>query len=61
MTQSASLSITKSASTRTVSMVGQTIDYTFTVVNTGNVTLTDVAVTDHPTLPPTGSLPRVGV
>ena len=51
VTQSASLSITKSASTRTVSMVGQTIDYTFTVVNTGNVTLTDVAVTDHPTAP----------
>ncbi len=48
VTQSAALSITKSASTRTVSMVGQTIDYTFTVVNTGNVTLTDVAVTDHP-------------
>ena len=48
VTQSAALSITKSASPTTVSMVGQTIDYTFTVVNTGNVTVTDVAVTDHP-------------
>ncbi len=53
VTQFAALSITKSASPTTVSMVGQTIDYTFSVVNTGNVTLTDVGVTDHPTAPAT--------
>ena len=51
VTQTAALSVTKSASPTTVSMVGQIIDYTFTVVNTGNVTLTDVIVTDHPRAP----------
>ena len=51
VTQSPALSITKSASPTTVTMAGQTIDYTFTEVNTGNVTLIDVGVTDHPTGP----------
>ncbi len=51
VTQSPALSITKSASPTTVAMVGQAIDYTFTVANTGNVTLTDVGVTDNPTAP----------
>ena len=51
VTQSPALSITKSASPTTVTMAGQTIDYTFTEVNTGNVTLIDVGVTDNPTGP----------
>jgi uncharacterized repeat protein (TIGR01451 family) len=49
--QTPALSIAKSATPMTVAMVGQTIDYTFTVTNTGNVTLTDVGVTDNPAAP----------
>ncbi|MER7847843.1 LPXTG cell wall anchor domain-containing protein [Kitasatospora sp. NPDC096077] len=40
------LTILKSASPTTVSAVGQTVDYSFLVTNTGNVTLTNVAVTE---------------
>ena len=40
------LTITKSANPTVVSTVGQTVTYTFTVTNTGNVDLTDVSVTD---------------
>ena len=50
-TQSPSLSITKSASPTTVTATGQTVSYTFTVINTGNVSLTTVGVTDVPTAP----------
>ena len=57
VTQSPSLSITKSADPTTVTMVGESIEYTFTVVNTGNVTLADVGVTDHPTFPSDGVTP----
>ncbi len=57
VTQSPALSITKSANPTTVSMIGQTIEYTFTVADTGNVTLTDVGVTDHPTEPADGVVP----
>jgi uncharacterized repeat protein (TIGR01451 family) len=51
VTQTPRLSVTKSAAPTTVDQVGQTIDYTFTVANTGNVTLTDVGVTDNPVAP----------
>jgi uncharacterized repeat protein (TIGR01451 family)/fimbrial isopeptide formation D2 family protein len=44
--QSPSISVTKTANVTTVSAVGQTVTYTFAVQNTGNVTLTDVDVTD---------------
>ena len=50
-TQSPQLTITKSASPTTVTAAGQTVTYTFSVVNTGNVTLTSVGVTDVPTAP----------
>ena len=50
-TQSPQLTITKSASPTTVTAAGQTVTYTFSVVNTGNVTLTSVGVTDVPTSP----------
>jgi uncharacterized repeat protein (TIGR01451 family) len=46
-----SLSISKSTSTASVSSVGDTIHYSFVVSNTGNVTLTDVGVTDNPVSP----------
>ena len=55
VTQSASISISKSSSPTTVTAAGQIVTYTYTVVNTGNVTLTDVAVTDVPT-PPAGGV-----
>ncbi|MFT3860586.1 GEVED domain-containing protein [Micropruina sp.] len=45
------LSLDKQAGTPTGNTAGSTIDYTFLVTNTGNVTLTDVAVSD----------PKVGV
>jgi gliding motility-associated-like protein/uncharacterized repeat protein (TIGR01451 family) len=40
------LSVTKSASTATFSSVGERITYTITVENTGNVTITNIAVDD---------------
>ncbi len=46
-TQSAGISITKSASPLTFSSVGNTINYTLLVQNTGNVNLTNVVVTDQ--------------
>ena len=45
-TQSPSLTIAKSATPATVTAAGQPVNYTFTVVNNGNVTLTSVGVTD---------------
>jgi uncharacterized repeat protein (TIGR01451 family) len=44
--QTPSISVVKSADVPTVSAVGQVVTYTFTITNTGNVTLSDVDVTD---------------
>ena len=44
--QNSALSIVKASTTTSVTAVGQTVPYTFTVTNTGNVTITDVAVSD---------------
>ena len=48
------IAITKSASPTTVTAAGQTVTYTFSVHNTGNVDLTLVGVTDIPTAPAGG-------
>ena len=48
---SPSISVVKSADVTTVSAVGQTVNYTFFVTNTGNVPLTDVDVTDAQAAP----------
>jgi uncharacterized repeat protein (TIGR01451 family) len=40
------ISVVKTADPGTVSKAGQTITYSFTVTNTGNVTLSDIAVDD---------------
>ena len=45
-TQTSSLSFDKLATTGTFTSAGDTLDYTFDVANTGNVTLTGVVVTD---------------
>lgn len=44
--QAASLELTKSAGTPSAGKVGGTIRYTFDVVNTGNVTLSDITIHD---------------
>ena len=49
--QTPSISLLKSADVPTVSAVGQIVTYTFTITNTGNVTLSDVDVTDAQAAP----------
>ncbi len=49
--RSAQVSVSKSASPLTVSSVGETVTYTITVQNTGNVTLSGVTVTDPQVAP----------
>ncbi len=58
-TQTPGVKITKTASPTTVTTVGQTVTYTFLVTNTGNVTLTGLAVADTQAAPAgtLGSLP----
>ena len=51
MTETGGLSIAKATTTSSVSHVGDSIPYTFTVTNTSNVTLTNVGVTDLPISP----------
>ena len=51
VTQLPSLTIAKTATPTTVTAAGEPINYTFTVVNTGNLTLTSVGVSDIPTAP----------
>lgn len=43
-----SLTLDKIASTATFAAIGDEIDYTFSVFNDGNVTLTNITVTDTP-------------
>ena len=50
-TQSPALTVVKTANPTTVTAIGQSIGYTFVVTNTGNVTLTGVAVADVFTAP----------
>ncbi|WP_345801291.1 hypothetical protein AAIB33_17820 [Microbacterium sp. AZCO] len=59
VTQTPGISVVKSSATSTVTGAGQQVPYTFTVTNTGNVTLTEVAVTDTVTPPsdPAGLTP----
>ena len=49
--QSPSISVVKTADVPTVSAVGQVVTYTFTITNTGNVTLHNVDVTDAQAAP----------
>ena len=49
--QTPSITIAKAADQSSVSAVGQTVNYQFTVTNTGNVTLTNVTVNDTFTAP----------
>jgi uncharacterized repeat protein (TIGR01451 family) len=58
-TQSPSLSLVKSASPTSVSRVGDNVNYTFLVANTGNVSITGLVVADAFTTPSTGSAPTV--
>ena len=46
-TSAPSISVVKSASPQTLSAIGGVVHYSFLVTNTGNVTLTGVAVTDN--------------
>ena len=46
ISQSPALNVAKSSTTTSVSAAGQVVPYTFTVTNTGNVTLTGVTVAD---------------
>ena len=56
-----SLTLTKAASVTTGVTAGQVIDYTYTVVNTGNVTLSEATVTDqHTSATGTTALPVAG-
>jgi len=48
-TQNPALSIVKASTTTTVTTAGQTVPYTFTVTNTGDVTITEIAVSDPTT------------
>ncbi|MBW6535923.1 MAG: gliding motility-associated C-terminal domain-containing protein, partial [Mariniphaga sp.] len=56
ISQTPSIAITNDAVQPTYSRVGEDIEYTYVVTNDGNVTLTDVTVTD----PLTGTLVNVG-
>lgn len=53
VTQSPALTVTKVADQQTYSSVGQTITYTITVANSGNVALTASPRTTRPSAPPT--------
>ena len=55
-----SLKVTKSADVESYNEVGQVINYTITVKNTGNVTLTDIVVID-PKATITGGSPIAGL
>ena len=61
VTQTESLLIVKQANPTTATAAGQNIAYTFSVANTGNVTLTDVGVTDDPVSPAGGVTPTCQV
>ena len=49
--QTPALSIVKTADPTTVTAAGDTVDYSFVVTNTGNVTVTGITVTDTFTAP----------
>ncbi len=44
--QAPAIDVVKSSTTTSVTAAGQVVDYTFTVTNVGNVSLTGVTVTD---------------
>jgi|GEM_PF-1087383 len=46
VSQNPDMSLTKAAATKTISAIGDVIDYTITVTNTGDVTLRNIVVTD---------------
>ena len=46
VSQSPALQVVKSSTTTSITAAAQVVPYTFTVTNTGNVTLTGVTVTD---------------
>ncbi len=54
-THTPGISVVKTASLPTVSTVGQAVTYTFTITNTGNVTLDNVNVSDAQSPPSLGS------
>ncbi len=55
ITQSPSIHVVKSSTTATATAAGQVVPYTFTVTNTGNVTLTGITIAD-PSVAPTPAL-----